>query len=843
MSLLLQQMPNSKSNNKMNYISLFSSAGVGCFGFNMENFDCVVTNELIERRLSVQKHNRVCGYEEGYICGDIQDSAVKKRIFDVVDKYRIREKKEIDILISTPPCQGMSVANHKKKNEKNRNSLVVQSIEIIKKIEPKYFIFENVRSFLNTICTDIDGKDKKIKEAIELNLGGGYNILFKVINFKEYGSNSSRTRTLVIGTRKDLIDISPFDLFPSRKPEKTLKQIIGDLPALSSFGKIDERDVYHNFRPYAKHMLDWIKDLKEGESAFDNHPSRRPGRIVDGKLVSNKNKNGDKYRRCFWDKVAPCVHTRNDILASQSTIHPEDNRVFSIRELMRMMTIPDSFKWIDYDINELNNLSDEKKRHILSKHEMNIRQSIGEAVPTEIFRQIANKIKLIEDREKLKATDIKKIISNQYLSETEKLRKFIIEKGNNYSLPNLFKIIELANAERLKNAAFYTRQDICYSLIKELPGPEKFQELNIMEPSVGAGSFLPLLFKKYESVNKVNIDVVDIDKNTIIILKELLKIIKKPKNIKINFLNQDFLLNNFNKKYDIVIGNPPFGKVVNSPDLLGEYKAGKYNQKTNNIFAYFIEESMRIGATIALISPKSLLSAPEFDHTRELLSNYKFQCIIDYGERGFDDVKIETISFVLDKNKHNDDSFVKIESNITNNIRFAKQSYIFSKNFPVWLIYRDNFFDSVIKKIKLGIFSVFRDRSITKKHTDSNGKFRILKSRNIGDNDIIDIDGYDSYADDISSFAVSKFLNKKNCVLVPNLTYKPRACFLPQNTIGDGSVAILQTKEPVSKNDLSYYNSEEFRKFYMVTRNLGTRSLNIDRNSVYFFGIKKQLYG
>jgi len=40
---------------KYTYISLFSSAGVGCYGFKMENFECVATNELIERRLNVQK--------------------------------------------------------------------------------------------------------------------------------------------------------------------------------------------------------------------------------------------------------------------------------------------------------------------------------------------------------------------------------------------------------------------------------------------------------------------------------------------------------------------------------------------------------------------------------------------------------------------------------------------------------------------------------------------------------------------------------------------------------------------------------------------------------------------
>ena len=80
----------------------------------------------------------------------------------------------------------------------------------------------------------------------------------------------------------------------------------------------------------------WITDLNPGQSAFENlDPLRRPHRMIDGEYVPNTNKNADKYRRALPDEVAPCVHTRNDILSSQNTIHPFDDRVFSIAELMQ----------------------------------------------------------------------------------------------------------------------------------------------------------------------------------------------------------------------------------------------------------------------------------------------------------------------------------------------------------------------------------------------------------------------------------------------------------------------------------------------------------------------------
>ena len=49
--------------NNLTYISLFSSAGVGCYGFKMEGFECIATNELIERRLNIQKINKKCKFK------------------------------------------------------------------------------------------------------------------------------------------------------------------------------------------------------------------------------------------------------------------------------------------------------------------------------------------------------------------------------------------------------------------------------------------------------------------------------------------------------------------------------------------------------------------------------------------------------------------------------------------------------------------------------------------------------------------------------------------------------------------------------------------------------------
>lgn len=247
---------------------------------------------------------------------------------------------------------------------------------------------------MKTICTDIDGANKTIAEAIENNLGAEYSYISRIINFKNHGACSSRQRTVVIGVSKDYADeVSPLELYPDLVEEKTLRQVIGDLKPLTEFGEIDENDIYHSFRVYPEHMRAWISDIKEGESAFDNvDDCKKPHQVKDGKIVINQQKNGDKYKRQYWNKVGPCIHTRNDQLASQNTIHPSDDRVFSIRELMMMMTVPYSFKWVEEDLEALNQLPAAKKRAFLKKEEIKIRQSLGEAVPTAIFQAIAKKI-------------------------------------------------------------------------------------------------------------------------------------------------------------------------------------------------------------------------------------------------------------------------------------------------------------------------------------------------------------------------------------------------------------------------------------------------------------------
>lgn len=830
------------------YISLFSSAGVGCYGFKMNGFECIATNEIIERRLNVQKYNHKCKYDTGYICGDITDKTIKAHLINEVDRWKHNEGiNNVTVVTATPPCQGMSVANHKKaEDEIVRNSLVIESIKIIEEINPLFFVFENVPAFMKTVCTDTDNSEKRISEAIDQHLSENYSIYSQVINFKDYGACSSRSRTVVIGVRRDIADfVSPFELFPDYKLERTLREVIGDLPALKQFGEISSDDIYHSFRTYPEHMRSWIADLKEGESAFDQADINKiPHKVENGKIIINQRKNGDKYRRQLWDKVGPCIHTRNDQLASQNTIHPEDDRVFSIRELMRMMTIPDSFKWSDVSEEELNSLPVERKRDFLKKEEIKIRQCLGEAVPTVIFESIARKIRFFFQREHLTDTEVHHLIEDENLSELSNLRAFLSKKLEVYGVSTISKIAEYANAKRECNAAFFTDKAITTEIAKHLPNIDK-DEIHILEPSVGTGNFLPIIIKKYADIKKVVIDVVDIDPVVIEVLKLIVSEMSVPNNVFINYIVDDFLLHKFDEHYDLIIGNPPFNKLGSVDKKLSTYRKQCYNNETSNTFSFFLEKSLALGNYVSMIAPKFLLNTPEFRKTRELIESKHIDAIIDFGEKGFKGVLVETICININTSETASNTIV--HSITENKVMIQKQKYICDHKFPYWIIYRDDFFDSVCKKMDFDVFTVFRDRQITNSMLTENGDIRVIKSRNINDlgTEIVPIDGYDSYIskERAKSLSVFSFLASSSVYLTPNMTYKPRLIEKPENTLVNGSVAILSLKEGLSltEKQRGFFSTNEYRAFYKIARNYQTRSLNVDSNSVFFFGLLREV--
>ncbi|MCG4437320.1 DNA (cytosine-5-)-methyltransferase, partial [Erysipelothrix rhusiopathiae] len=207
----------------------------------------------------------------------------------------------------------------------------------------------------------------------------------------------------------------------------------------------------------------------------------------------------------------------------------------------------------------------------------------------------------------------------------------------------------------------------------------------------------------------------------------------------------------------------------------------------------------------------------------------------------FKGVLIETIAILID----NDNL-----PNMTNVISIQKeksivqpQKYITCSRYPTWIIYRNDFFDEVAGRMNFDVFTVFRDRQITNKDLYDDGEIRVLRSRNIkrdgtGILDILDYDRYTNH-DKVERYSSYKFLDNDRVFLCPNMTYYPRVIRKPKNVLVNGSIAVLQPNNDNDFNEskLKYFSTKEFEEFYRIARNHSTRSLNLDNNSIFYFGL------
>jgi DNA (cytosine-5)-methyltransferase 1 len=130
----------------------------------------------------------------------------------------------LDIIAGGPPCQGYSGIGIRRsyavdKQELPSNRLYVRMANIIRRLRPRIFLFENVRGLLNSRWTR-DGESDFIFPCVkeEFRKIKGYEVRWSLVYAKDYGVPQNRPRVLLVGIRKDILEACDF-LEPDRDPE------------------------------------------------------------------------------------------------------------------------------------------------------------------------------------------------------------------------------------------------------------------------------------------------------------------------------------------------------------------------------------------------------------------------------------------------------------------------------------------------------------------------------------------------------------------------------------------------------------------------------------------------
>lgn len=105
------------------------------------------------------------------------------------------------------------------------------------------------------------------------------------------------------------------------------------------------------------------------------------------------------------------------------------------------------------------------------------------------------------------------------------------------------------------------------------------------------------------------------------------------------------------KSFDLVVGNPPYGRVSLTPELRQRYARSLYGHA--NLYGLFTDLAVRLarpGGVIAYVTPASFLGGQYFKSLRDLLSREAPPCAMDFvadREGVFDNVLQETVLAVF----------------------------------------------------------------------------------------------------------------------------------------------------------------------------------------------------
>ena len=279
----------------------------------------------------------------------------------------VSEAGGVDLILGGPPCQAYSLAGRVRDpngmNFDPRNYLFESYVEVVKCLQPKYFLFENVTGMLSATPNGIDIKKAIFKSFDNIDYEISTNFDECVFNVADFGVPQNRKRVILFGVnrrffkKKTTERITMFYSFLEKKKDKrmSVSDAISDLPKIfplpENVGKISHKAV--SFFPDHEPRFHSARDIKIfrllAEDALKQFPIYKNIAALKELYFSETGKRAEvhKYFVLPNDGVSNTIpaHLYKDGLRH---IHPDPNqaRSITVREAARLQSFPDPFQFI-----------------------------------------------------------------------------------------------------------------------------------------------------------------------------------------------------------------------------------------------------------------------------------------------------------------------------------------------------------------------------------------------------------------------------------------------------------------------------------------------------------------
>jgi DNA (cytosine-5)-methyltransferase 1 len=327
-------------------IDLFAGAGGLSLGFEQAGFDIAAAVELDPIHCAAHKFN-------------FPDCATICRSVTDIDGAEIRRLagiggREIAAVVGGAPCQGFSLIG-KRALDDPRNALVHHFVRLVLELQPRYFVFENVKGLT------IGAHRQFLEEVMAAFEDNGYRVLkpYRVLNAADYGVPQDRRRLFLIGARSD----AALPIYPTPRPGVTVWEAIGDLPEAEQFPELATRDwvraEYGAPSAYARRLR-----VPEDDGQNYSHPRRFDRNLLTSSLRAEHTPlsrsrfaataPGETEPVSRFHKLDPAgvcntlrAGTASDrgAFTSPRPIHPLVPRCITVREAARLHSYPDWFRF------------------------------------------------------------------------------------------------------------------------------------------------------------------------------------------------------------------------------------------------------------------------------------------------------------------------------------------------------------------------------------------------------------------------------------------------------------------------------------------------------------------